>query len=289
MMKIKIGTRKSHLALTQTNLVANEIKKHCPSVDFEIVEITTKGDKILDKPLLAFGGKGVFVTEFEDAILNGKIDIAVHSGKDLPTTLSTGLTILATPMRADCRDVLIAPANEPFDPNKFSTVGTGSLRRGQQLEAMYPNIKCVPLRGNVPTRLKKLLEKEFDAIVLAAAGLDRLGITPDNGYNFQHLNPSTFIPAAAQGIIAVEGKSDSPIAKIVEKINHTPTNICFNCEREVLSLLGADCHQSVGVYSYIDHGNITISAFIGNSGIKTITMPLADAKKAATQLAGELL
>ena len=288
-MKIKIGTRKSHLALTQTQLVIREIKKRCPSVEFEIVEITTQGDKILDKPLLAFGGKGVFVTEFEESILNGKIDIAVHSGKDLPTTLSTGLTILATPMRADCRDVLITRENEPFNPNKLSTVGTGSLRRSQQLEGMYPNVKCVPLRGNVPTRLKKLTHNEFDAIVLAAAGLDRLGITQDNGYIFQHLNPSTFVPAAAQGIIAVEGKPNTEISAIVEKINHTPTNISFTWEREVLSLLGADCHQSVGVYSYIENESFTISGFIGNSGIKTVTMPLSQGKNAAKQLAGELL
>lgn len=288
-MKIKIGTRKSHLALTQTQLVVSEIKKHCPSVEFEIVEITTQGDKILDKPLLAFGGKGVFVTEFEEAILNGKIDIAVHSGKDLPTTLSTGLAILATPMRADCRDVLITREKQPFNPNKLSTVGTGSLRRSQQLETMYPNVKCVPLRGNVPTRLKKLTANEFDAIVLAAAGLDRLGITPNNGYIFQNLNPVTFVPAAAQGIIAVEGKPNTEISAIVEKINHAPTNISFNCEREVLSLLGADCHQSVGVYSYIENEMFTISGFIGNSGVKTVTMPLSQAKNAATQLAGELL
>ncbi|MDD3569977.1 MAG: hydroxymethylbilane synthase [Lachnospiraceae bacterium] len=288
-MKIKIGTRKSHLALTQTQLVVSEIKKYSPSVEFEIVEITTQGDKILDKPLLAFGGKGVFVTEFEEAILNGKIDIAVHSGKDLPTTLSTGLSILATPMRADCRDVLITSENQPFNPNKLSTVGTGSLRRSQQLEEMYPNVKCVPLRGNVPTRLKKLTDNEFDAIVLAAAGLDRLGITPNNGYIFQHLNPSTFVPAAAQGIIAVEGKPNSEVSAIVEKINHAPTNISFNCEREVLSLLGADCHQSVGVYSYIENETFTISGFIGISGVKTVTMPLSQAKNAATKLAGELL
>ena len=113
-MKIRIGTRRSQLALAQTNIVIHEIKKHTPWVECEIVEIFTQGDKILDRPLLSFGGKGVFVTEFEDAILAGKIDIAVHSGKDLPTTLSTGLAILATPSRADCRDVLISRASEPL-------------------------------------------------------------------------------------------------------------------------------------------------------------------------------
>lgn len=288
-MKIKIGSRKSHLALVQTNLVISELKKHCPSIECEIVEISTQGDKILDKPLLDFGGKGVFVTEFEDLILNGNIDLAVHSGKDLPTTLSTGLAILATPMRGDCRDVLITRANEPFEPTKLCTVGTGSLRRSQQLQGMYPNVKCVPLRGNVPTRLKKLTNKEFDAIVLAAAGLNRLGITANDGYSFTYLDSNIFIPAAAQGIIAIEGKSDTPIAKLVEKMNHIPTNISFNCEREVLSLFGASCHESVGVYSYINNGNITISAFIGNSGIKTVTTSLAEAKTATLKLAGELL
>lgn len=287
-MKIRIGTRKSQLALVQTHIIIKEIQKQNPSIQCEIVEISTQGDKILDKPLLAFGGKGVFVTEFEDAILNEKIDIAVHSGKDLPTTLSTGLAILATPLRGDCRDVLISRENKPFDADALFTIGTGSLRRSQQIQTLYPNVTCVPLRGNVPTRLRKLKEKEFDAVILAAAGLERLDITPNKRCTFTYLAPETFVPAAAQGIIAIEGKPNTPIAEVIEKINHQPTNLCFQCEREVLSILGADCHQSVGVYSFINQEHFTISGFIGNSGIKTVTTPLANAKSAAKELAGEL-
>ncbi|MCQ4726515.1 uroporphyrinogen-III C-methyltransferase [Anaerotignum faecicola] len=265
-MKIRIGTRTSALALKQTEIVIDEIKKRFPSAECEIVGISTKGDKILDKPVLEFGGKGVFVEEIENALKSGEIDIAVHSGKDLPAEIGEGLGIIATPQRGEPGDALIALKGT----KNISKIGTGSLRRISLGRRMFPNAEFIPIRGNIQTRLKKLETGEVDAVILACAGISRMGI--DGGkYSIEKLDVSRFVPAAAQGIIAVEGRTEGVVYETVSAISHYETNVCFNTEREILRLLGADCHAAAGVHAVTEGENITVNAFYGESGVITVS------------------
>lgn len=176
MEKLIIGTRGSALALAQTELVIRQIKEVSPQVECEIRIITTKGDKIMEKPLIEFGGKGVFVTEIEEKLKNGEIDLAVHSAKDMPVELAEGLAILGVLKREDPRDVLVTMDWEGFLQKEHPRIGTSSLRRRAQIQQEFPNALCQSLRGNVNTRLKKLEDGMYDGILLAAAGLRRLGL-----------------------------------------------------------------------------------------------------------------
>ena len=207
MTKIRIGTRGSKLALVQTTLVAEALRACWPGVETETVIIKTRGDRILDKPLGEIGDKGLFVSEFETALLEKRIDLAVHSAKDLPQRLAEGLEILAVPERADARDVLVQVKNKL---PKAPVIGTGSLRRRLYVEKLWPGAQVKLIRGNVETRLAKLAKGEYDGIILAKAGLDRLGIIEreKEHFVFQPLDPEVFLPAACQGIIAVEGRAD---------------------------------------------------------------------------------
>ncbi len=267
---VKIGTRKSELAVVQTRLVADRMKKETPGVEAELVLKQTVGDKILDKPLLAFGGKGVFVSEFEEALQRGELDFAVHSGKDLPMALADGLEIVGIPKRGDVRDVLVSRTDGELERKALCgetiVVGTSSLRRQIQMEIIGPKrwngtaVKCENLRGNVQSRLKKLAEGQYDVIVLAAAGLQRLEIltkdesdqeatalSEDGGFRFTYLNWEEMIPAGCQGILAVEGRKGNPVNEIAEKITDRETALCFRLERRVLKLLNAGCHEPIGV------------------------------------------
>ena len=183
---IRIGTRGSKLALAQTELFIDALHIFYPEVECEQIIIKTKGDKILDKPLVEFGGKAVFVTEFEEAIKEGRIDLAVHSAKDMPMELMEGLDIVCTLKREDVRDVIITRAGEKVGNISSPIIGTGSLRRQCQIRALYPDVKCESLRGNVPTRIEKLRNGQYDGIILAAAGLKRLQLhnEPDLSYEY---------------------------------------------------------------------------------------------------------
>lgn len=262
---IRIGTRKSALALIQTGLVADELKKVWPDLTVEIVTKETLGDQILDKPLQEFGGKGVFVSEFEHAMKEGTIDLAVHSAKDLPMELADGLCIAAVSRREDPRDVLVTRKGALADPKEHVIIGTSSPRR--QLEAvenrtrLWPGAKsleCVTLRGNVHTRLKKLDEGNYDGIILAAAGLRRLDLLDHSGYEFTFLEPDVFIPAGGQGLMAVEAREGSRGAQLCQAIDHREGRICLTLERRVLKLLDAGCHEPVGVYSELDGDRLRI-------------------------------
>ena len=211
---IRIGTRKSALALIQTQLVADELRQVCPGIQVEIVTKDTLGDRILDKPLQEFGGKGVFVSEFEQAIQEGVIDLAVHSAKDLPMELAQGLTIAAVSGREDPRDVLVTMRGHRIRPESVVHIGTSSPRRQLQAQLMCKTLwpeaagaECSTLRGNVHTRLRKLEEENFDGIILAAAGLKRLGLLEQDTYEYTFLAPEEFIPAGGQGLMAVEAKA----------------------------------------------------------------------------------
>lgn len=250
MNKIRIGTRGSKLALKQAAMVQEALQQVQGGIETEIVVLHTQGDKILDKPLAEIGDKGVFVSEFEQALLEGKIEIAVHSAKDLPMSLAQELAIAAVLPRGDVRDVLVVPKG-----GEVFVIGTGSRRRQKQAEQLWDNIICKNIRGNVDTRLQKLRNGSggktvYDAIILAKAGLDRMEIMSRyaDEFDFYPLSPEYFLPAACQGIIAVEAVQGSPAAALCRKITDAETELCFMVEREVLALLAADCSEAAAAW-----------------------------------------
>lgn len=260
---VKVGTRGSKLALAQTELVIKALKERFPQIDFQMITMSTRGDRDTSRALLEFGGKAVFVEEFEEAILKGDIDIAVHSAKDMPMEIMEGLTISGTLPRACPQDVFIYKSGRSFDRNDSFVVGTSSLRRQYQIRDMYPNAECKNLRGNVGTRIQKLEDGEYDAIILAAAGLERLGIIDGSAgclevqkdkLTFRYLSIESMLPAACQGIIAIETRTSGEVYDMVRAINDTEAYTQLTCERAVLNRLNAGCHEPIGVYSEL-HGD----------------------------------
>lgn len=256
-MNIKIGTRKSKLALAQTNMVVNEIKKYFPSINIEVVHFTTKGDKVLNKPLINIGGKGVFVTEIEDALLNKEIDLAVHSAKDLPLKLQDNLTISSVLKRGNYRDTLVTVKGKEIDFFKETVIGTGSNRRKLAFKNLYPNATFKDIRGNVDTRLNKLYNGEYDGIILAMAGLERLDLLSDSRFTFTPFDYKEFVPAPCQGIIAIESRNND-LTEILSKINHKDTFYSFQTERYILNILNADCGMPLGAYSFVENNKINV-------------------------------
>lgn len=265
-MNIKIGTRKSKLALAQTNMVVNEIKKYFPSINIEVVHFTTKGDKVLNKPLINIGGKGVFVTEIEDALINKEIDLAVHSAKDLPLKLQDNLTISAVLKRGNYRDTLVTVKGKEIDFSKETVIGTGSNRRKLAFKNLYPNAAFKDIRGNVDTRLNKLYNGEYDGIILAMAGLERLDLLSDSRFTFTPFDYKEFVPAPCQGIIAIESRNND-LTEILSKINHQDTFYSFQTERHILNILNADCGMPLGAYSFVENNKINV---VYTSDIKEI-------------------
>lgn len=256
-MNIKIGTRKSKLALAQTNMVVNEIKKYFPSINIEVVHFTTKGDKVLNKPLINIGGKGVFVTEIEDALLNKEIDLAVHSAKDLPLKLQDNLTISSVLKRGNYRDTLVTVKGKKIDFSREIIIGTGSNRRKLAFKNLYPNATFKDIRGNVDTRLNKLYNGEYDGIILAMAGLERLDLLSDSRFTFTPFDYKEFVPAPCQGIIAIESRNND-LTEILSKINHKDTFYSFQTERHILNILNADCGMPLGAYSFVENNKINV-------------------------------
>ena len=256
-MNIKIGTRKSKLALAQTNMVVNEIKKYFPSINIEVVHFTTKGDKVLNKPLINIGGKGVFVTEIEDALINKEIDLAVHSAKDLPLKLQDNLTISSVLKRGNYRDTLVTVKGKEIDFSREIIIGTGSNRRKLAFKNLYPNATFKDIRGNVDTRLNKLYNGEYDGIILAMAGLERLDLLSDSRFTFTPFDYKEFVPAPCQGIIAIESRNND-LTEILSKINHKDTFYSFQTERHILNILNADCGMPLGAYSFVENNKINV-------------------------------
>lgn len=281
-MKIRIGTRKSQLAMAQTYLVMEEIRRIDPSLEIEIVSLSTKGDKILDKPLLSFGGKGVFVEEFESKIKENEIDIAVHSAKDMPMVLLDGLSIVSVLKREEPCDALIMRKGDVWDKNRHTVIGTSSLRRKMQIERLG-DVECQDLRGNVNTRLKKLEDGEYDGIILAMAGLKRLNLHNDQRFTVTPFSTDTFIPAGGQGIIAVEGREDSPFSELFKQMDHAKTRTELLFERKVLENLSAGCHEPIGVFSFVENENLT-GYLMRENQIHTITGPKSNYKELALEL-----
>jgi len=259
--KIILGSRGSELARTQTGMVADAIRRAWPGLDIEIEIIKTRGDeRSLERsePVdRRAGRKGLFTGEIERGLLAGAIDVAVHSAKDLPSEATPGLEVHAVLPRAAVDDVLIQTTAGGFRALRLgAVVATGSVRRKYQLQLTHPEIKVVDLRGNVPTRLRKLLGSDWDAIVLARAGVERLGHDLSAGsFVFEGtrlfvevLPRDDFLPAGGQGVIALQVRSDDERVKaLVEPVNHLPTLLCLRAEREFLRLLQGDCDSPVGV------------------------------------------
>ncbi|RKI42784.1 hydroxymethylbilane synthase [bacterium D16-51] len=246
--KIRIGTRGSRLALEQTNLVIAALQERFPEVFIEKTVIRTEGDKVLNKPLPAFGGKGVFITELEDALLNGEIDLAVHSAKDMPSELDKNLVIAGVLPREDARDVLVSKKGALVEGDGF-VIGTGSPRRQLQIKELYPGAVCKGLRGNITTRLQKLCDGEYGGIILAAAGLKRLGLLENEDLEYRFLSYEEMVPAGGQGIIAIEGRKGDAVSNLVQEISDTKAYEELEAEREILRRLNAGCHEAVGVFS----------------------------------------
>ena len=266
---IKIGTRKSKLALIQTDIVKDKIKKAFPEIEVEIVKIDTKGDQILDKSLTSFGGKGVFTAELEAELLSGAVDIAVHSAKDMPMDFPEGLEIGAVLDRADVRDTFVTTTGktlEELEPG--SIVGTSSLRRELLIKEINPYVNIKLLRGNVQTRLSKLRDGQYDGIILAAAGIERLGYEKEEGLHYQYLDPDVFLPAAGQGILAVESRTeDAEMAEILAAIHSEKAECLLMAERAFLKTIGGSCNAPAAALCREENGEFSMRAMYVKDGV----------------------
>jgi hydroxymethylbilane synthase len=280
--KIVVGSRKSNLAVTQTNWVIDQLKQAGISNDFEVKKIVTKGDQILDVTLSKVGGKGLFVKEIEQAMYDKQIDLAVHSMKDMPAAMPEGLIITSIPVREDHRDALISKQNIRFeDLPKGAIIGTSSLRRAAQLLAARPDIKIKWIRGNIETRIRKLKEEDYDAIILAVSGLKRVGLS--ESLITEYLAPDICVPAVGQGALAIECREDDQeLREILAKINDEPTARTVQAERTFLHLLEGGCQVPIGGYAYLEEDTIILTALVGTPDGKTILKEVVRGKDPET-------
>ena len=263
---IKVGTRKSLLALKQTEMAVNAIKSRFPHLEFQIVGISTKGDRNLSKPLGEIGDKGLFVSEIEKMIKEGDIDFAVHSGKDLPLELYGGLEISGGLSRDDRRDFLVTVKNRNFE-NSRKIIGTGSKRRALQCSKIIKDGEFKLIRGNINTRLEKLYGGEYDAVILAAAGLHRLDLYKDERFEFRPFKEEEMVPAACQGIIVLEARENSEISEIIREIQCSDTRKEFEAERYILKALGGDCNASIGASVKYSGGKLIAALMYGEKKV----------------------
>jgi len=259
---LKIGTRGSGLALTQSNWVAARIREHFPRLTVELVVIKTTGDTMQNISLVKIGGKGVFVKEIEEALLSGNVDLAVHSMKDMPAELPEGLMIAVTPEREDPRDILISRDNRKIeDMPKGARIGTGSLRRGYQLLNLLPDIEIVPLRGNLDTRIRKIETDGLAGVILAASGIRRMGWT---GRISQYIPVETMLPAVGQGVLGLETRfADRDTREIVAFLNHETTWLESRAERAFLKRLGGGCQLPIAAYGKIQGSQLLVRGLVG--------------------------
>ncbi|MDY0375610.1 MAG: hydroxymethylbilane synthase [Desulfobacterium sp.] len=290
---IKIGTRGSKLALWQANYVKAEIERLFPLVSVEITVIKTTGDMIVDRPLSMVGGKGLFVKEIERALLESTIDIAVHSMKDMPGEMPPGLVIGAIPERENPFDVLISNNNLTLDElPKGAKVGTSSLRRASQIKHVRPDVEIASIRGNLQTRLKKLASGEFDATLLAAAGLIRLGM---KDVITQYFDENIMLPAVGQGALCIQSrKGDGEIAPILEALDHEDTHTVVAGERAFLRRLEGSCHIPVACFGRLADRQLTLTGLVaaedGSTILKeSVSYTADDPQRAGIDLAEALL
>ena len=258
---LRIATRKSVLALWQAEHVASSLRAHHPSLTVELVPLSTKGDRIQDRSLAAIGGKGLFIKELETALERGLADVAVHSMKDVPSEMPEGLLIAAALPRADARDALIAPrARTLAELPQGARLGTSSLRRQAQLLAARPDLHIEPLRGNVDTRLRRLEAGELDAIVLACAGLIRLGLEERIT---ARLDPEVSLPAVGQGVIGIECRAaDARVRELLAALEHPPTRIAIEAERAFASRLGGSCQSPIAAHARLEGEDLVLEGLV---------------------------
>ena len=280
---LTVGTRGSALALTQTESVIAMLRALHPGLDVRVERITTKGDVMRDVPLATLGGRGVFVDAIEEALRLKVIDLAVHSAKDLPSRVPPDLAIGAFLERADPRDVLISHAGPLRDLPRGARVGTSSLRRVSQVHAVRPDLDTRDLRGNVDTRLRKLDAGDYDAIVLAGAGLLRLGLEERVT---EWLSAESMLPSPGQGALAVEIRADDvELRDLVRPLAHAPTEAALAAERAFLARLGAGCAAAVGAYATLgDDDRLTLRAMIGTADGRSVRWCDSDDRGGASAL-----
>ncbi|MEN1968314.1 hydroxymethylbilane synthase [Lentibacillus sp. N15] len=291
MRKIVVGSRKSNLALTQTEWVIDQLKKMGVKNEFELKKIVTKGDRIQDVTLSKVGGKGLFVKEIEQAMYDGEIDFAVHSMKDMPAVLPEKLVIGSIPVREDHRDAYIAKNHVALhELPSGAIVGTSSLRRAAQVLAARPDVTIKSIRGNIETRLRKLEEEDYDAIILATAGLKRMGWSED--LITEYLEPDMCVPAVGQGALAIECREDDQeIREMLQRLNDAYTNKTVTAERTFLHLLEGGCQIPIAGHAHLEDAEVILTALVATSDGKTVlketirgTDPALVGKEAAERL-----
>ena len=261
--KLIFATRPSQLARWQTSYVIRLLQEAMPGLICEEVVITTRGDKVLDKPLPEIGGKGLFTQELEEELLSGSVDVAVHSLKDLPVEDSPGLTVGAIPVREDPRDVLVCPdGHSLFSLPPGAVVGTSSLRRQAQILRHRPDLKVKSIRGNVETRIRKVQEGQYDAAVMAGAGITRLSLNEHIAAWFSY---DEMLPAPGQGALGIQSRvNDDRVRTLLSKINHLDTAAAVRAERAFLLALGGGCSLPVGAYGRVEDGEIALSGLVAS-------------------------
>jgi hydroxymethylbilane synthase len=293
MPTIRLATRESALALWQTEHVAAKLREAHPGLEVVLVPMTTRGDQAIDQPLVEIGGKGLFLKELEVAMLEGRADAAVHSLKDVPMDLDGPFELAAILERADPFDAFVSVKYEAFEELPFGArVGTSSLRRQALLKAHRPDLVLADLRGNVNTRLAKLDAGDYDAIVLACAGLERLGM----GERIrERLTAPRFIPAAAQGAVTVECKQgDTAVRDLLAVLDHAPTRACVGAERAMTRALGGSCHVPIAAYATLNKDRMSLEGLVGDAKTgKTVrgysSGPMSEPEKLGEQVADMLV
>ncbi len=291
--KLVIASRESALAMWQAKHIQARLQALYPSCDVQILGMTTMGDQILDSPLSRIGGKGLFVKELETALENGSADLAVHSMKDVPMNMPEGFALVATGEREDPRDAFVSNNfNALADLPEGSIVGTSSLRRQSQIQARFPHLKIESLRGNVQTRLRKLDEGQYAAIILAAAGLIRLEL----GHRIRSfISAEDSIPAVGQGALGIEIRADrSDLIEVLAPLNHTDTQLCVEAERGFSRTLAGSCTVPLGAYATRDGNHINITGFVASVDGKqmlreTMTGEVSNAEAVGKALAEKLV
>lgn len=292
-MKIVVGTRGSKLAVSQTMWVIDRLKKNYPLVDFEMKIIKTKGDIDQETSLDKMGDKGIFTSALEEALIDRSIDMAIHSMKDMPSTLPEGLCFAAIPLREDARDVLILRDGYKSleDLPSGAIIGTGSKRRAYQLIANRDDIKIEPIRGNIDTRIAKLKNGEYDGIVLAAAGVKRLGLEKEISYCF---NFDEMMPAPCQGILAIEVEENNKLLlEIIRSIEDPISTIQYQAERAFMKFIDGGCHIPMGAYCQIEGTHIRLIGLLGDEEGKHLVVremcgPIGTQEQVGKELAKEL-
>lgn len=288
-MKIVVGSRGSNLALTQTNWVISELKKHHPNIEFEVKIIKTKGDLIQNVSLDKIGDKGLFVKEIEQQLIDKKIDIAVHSMKDMPSSLPEGLKFAGIPKREDIRDVLILKEGYSSleDLPNGAKIGSGSKRRKYQLLKHRPDLDIVPIRGNIETRMRKIEDENLYGVILAAAGLIRAGLKDKISC---YLDVDKIIPAPAQGALGIEIRHEDPeVEKILDCLTDKVSEIQVSAERGFLDGISGSCHIPIGAYCEVNGENINLTGLYGDEeGKKLITKTISGKASEAREVGIEL-